>query len=477
MTNQTNTRTNGIKANSNISFPIGTTISVKNYAKFLEFEKIFSKFKQRGIPLLNLVEAVIAYKLTENLSLTKASDWINRDEVLQEFHLKSFEQRTLFRAIETIGENYQIIILDLQDILFKKYDFSHTDINMDWSSLILWGNKSDLGKYGYSRDHRPDKKQITFGVTELRKPINIPIGLTIAEGNLNDQKHFQMTFDQVKDKLKKGSNVIFDKGANSKENLNSVIASNMKFLTAKKLNRSDDQLIKKFWDLSPELVDSEKGIFGFKQKFPARTNYFFFSKKLQVEQFESKMRKASKYFKEAQEIQNSIDSKKKLPKKFLINNPLVDLKYELQTKLPSLSEQEAFEQVKKAAITGREGFFCLTSSENLTLKKALFLYREKDSIEKIMNSLKNEICIKPLRVWSTNSINGALLIGYLAQLIISLIRYDNVELKNNSTKFIKISLSNLTVTIEKLNFWKKRKIYSNFDPINKLICLQNQAIT
>ena len=129
---------------------------MKNYAKFLEFKKTFSKFKQRGIPLLNIVEAVISYKLTENLSLTKASDWINRDEVLEEFCLKSFEQRTLFGDIETIGENYQTIILDLQDILFNKYDFSHTDINMDWSSLILWGDKSALGKYGYSQGPCPD---------------------------------------------------------------------------------------------------------------------------------------------------------------------------------------------------------------------------------------------------------------------------------------------------------------------------------
>ena len=474
---QTTLRTNQIKFNENISFPVGTAISVKNYAKFLEFGRIFLKFKQRGIPLLNIVEAVISYRLTENLSLTKASDWINRDEVLNEFCLKSFEQRTLFRAIETIGENYQTIILDLQDILFDKYDFSHTDINMDWSSLILWGDKSALGKYGYSRDHRPDKKQITFGVTELRKPINIPVGLTIAKGNLNDQKHFQKTFDQVKDKLNKGSKIIFDKGANSKENLNSIIASKMKFLTAKKLNKSDDRLIKEFWDLNPELIDSEKEIFGFKQKFPTRTNYFFFSKKLQVEQLEAKMRKASKFFKEAQEIQQSIELNKKLPKKYRVNNPLVDMKYSIQTKLPFLSEKEAFEKVTKASITGREGFFCITSSENLTLKEALYLYREKDSVEKIMNSLKNEICIKPLRVWTTNSIKGALLIGFLAQLIISLIRYNNPKLKNTSTKFIKISLSNLTVTIEKLNFWKKRRIYSNFDPINQLICLKNNTIT
>lgn len=477
MRKQNKPRTNIIETNKNISFPIGTAVAVQKYSRKLNLLKIFSRFKQRGIPLSNLVDSLISYRLTENQSLTKASDWINRTEVLEEFSLKQFEQRTLFRAIETIGKNYDRVILDLQDELFSQYDFSHTDVNMDWSSLVLWGDKSALGTYGYSRDHRPDKKQITFGVAELRKPINIPIGLTIARGNLNDQNHFQRTFNQVKDRLKVGSTIIFDKGANSKNNLNSVIASKMKFLTAKKLNKSDDMLIEKFWKLKPEVIDADKGIYGFKQEFPSRTNYFFFSKHLQAEQLESKIRKASRQFEEAKEIQHSINLNKKLPKKYRMNNPLVDITYSLQTKLPFLSEKEAFECVKRASITGREGFFCLTSSENLTLEEALFLYREKDSIEKIMHSLKNEICIKPLRVWSDDSIYGALLIGYLAQLIISLIRYDNENLKKVSTKFIKISLSNLTVTIEMIGFWKKRRIYSNFDPINEIICLKNEAIT
>jgi len=457
MKKQKRPRTNIIETNNNISFPIGTAIAVQKYTQKLNLLKIFSKFKQRGISLPNLVDSLISYRLTENQSLTKASDWINRTDVLEEFSLKPFEQRTLFRAIETIGKNYDEVILNLQDELFSHYDFSHTDINMDWSSLILWGDKASLGKYGYSRDHRPDKKQITFGVAELRKPINVPIGLTIAKGNLNDQNHFQKTFDQVKDRLKVGSTIIFDKGANSKDNLNSVIANKMRFLTAKKLNKSDDRLIKRFWELDLKLIDMSKGIHGFKQEFPTRKNYFFFSKSLQVEQLESKIRKSSRQFEEAKEIQQSINSNKKLPKKYQVNNPLVDITYSFQTKLPFLSEEEAFECVKKASITGREGFFCLTSSENLTLKEALFLYREKDSIEKIIHSLKNEICIKPLRVWSDDSIYGALLIGYLAQLIISLIRYDNENLKTVSTKFIKISLSNLTVTIEKLKVMKSQK--------------------
>ena len=470
-------RTNTIKYNDNISFPVGTALAVKKYSGKLNFEHIFSKFKHRGIPLKRLVEALISYKLSENLSLTRGSDWINRVEVLEEFGLKPFEQKTLYRAIETVGENYQEIILDLQDILFELYDFNHTDVNMDWSSLILWGDKANLAKYGYSREHRPDKKQITFGITELRKPINIPIGLSIAEGNINDQTHFQTTFDQIKNRLRIGSKVIFDKGANGKENLNSVIATKMQFLTAKQLNTSDDKIIKKFWKMKPELIDLKKGIYGIKIPFPSRINYLFFSKNLQQENIASALRKAERLLKEAQDIEQAHRKGKALPKRFRVNNVLVKVIIEYQTKLKSLSDQQAFELVKKASITDREGFFCLMSSQNLTLKEALFLYREKDSVEKIMHSLKNEINIKPLRVWSDNSIYGALLIGYLAHLIISLIRYDEPVLKNLSTKFIKISLSNLTVTIEKLISSRKRRIYSSFDWINEIICLKNEAIT
>jgi transposase len=43
--------------------------------------------------------------------------------------------------------------------------FEETNINLDWTSRTLYGIKSKLGKYGYSRDHRPDKLQITVGIS------------------------------------------------------------------------------------------------------------------------------------------------------------------------------------------------------------------------------------------------------------------------------------------------------------------------
>ncbi|GBE56385.1 hypothetical protein BMS3Bbin16_00589 [archaeon BMS3Bbin16] len=180
---------------------------------------------------------------------------------------------------------------------------------------------------------------------------------------------------------------------------------------------------------------------------------------------------------EAETIQQSLENNRGLPKRYRINNPLIDCEYSYQTKLASLSESEARAILRKASITGREGFFCLVSNKDLTLREALAIYREKDSIEKIFHSLKNEVEIKPLRVWTEAGVCGALIIGFLAQLFISLIRFEHQEMKHTSPKSIKIGLSNLTVTVEKQKTGRIKRIYSNFNPLSTVILGQNYAKT
>ena len=72
---------------------------------------------------------------------------------------------------------------------------------------------------------------------------NIPIGLTIEPGNINDQTHFKLTYRQLSGRLREGSLVIFDKGANSVANTAMIRADNLQYMTAKKLNKSDDMII------------------------------------------------------------------------------------------------------------------------------------------------------------------------------------------------------------------------------------------
>src|SRR3989338_453781 len=138
---QTKLRTYTIKSNKNITFQIGTVVDVQKYHQKLDFDGVFGKHKKKGADINSLIHVLVSYKLTENQSISKGSKWINRKEVLDEFALDEFEERTLFRVLEIVGRNKEEIMLGIQDNLFARYEFEHTNTNMDWTSFILYGDK------------------------------------------------------------------------------------------------------------------------------------------------------------------------------------------------------------------------------------------------------------------------------------------------------------------------------------------------
>ena len=189
----------------------------------LNFCDIFSIQKSKGLDLNGLLIELLSYKLTENFSIKEAGKWLNQEEILDILNLERFHERVLYRILELLGRNKEEILSDILDSLFSVYDFEQTNLNLDRTSIVLYGTKSNLGKYGYSRDHRPDKLQITVGISELADPINIPIGVTVNRGNVLDLEHFSDTYNQVKSILKEGSLIIFDKGANTTDNILSLL--------------------------------------------------------------------------------------------------------------------------------------------------------------------------------------------------------------------------------------------------------------
>jgi transposase len=299
--------------------------------------------------------------------------------------------------------------------------------------------------------------------------------MTVEPGNVNDQEHFRRTYDQVRNILKEDSLIVFDKGANDKKNLDGIVLDSNDYLTSKKLNKSDDKVFASNDANVWERIDD--GVYALKRAFPSRFNYYFFSEKLKGEHLASRRRKAERLLAEARAIQNSLDGGKKLPKRFRINNPLVDVRYEYQTKLAAMDEEAALRLLFDEVVDGREGCFCLTSSRDMDAAEALRVYRSKDAVEKLFHSLKNEIEVRPLRVWSDNAVYGVLLLGFIAQLFISLTRYLVEPAKSVSTKFISRSLQNLTVTVVSSENGRTRRHYSNFDELNRAILTNFMAET
>ncbi|OQA41451.1 MAG: hypothetical protein BWY50_01806 [Spirochaetes bacterium ADurb.Bin315] len=301
---------------------------------------------------------------------------------------------------------------------------------------------NDLAKCVHSRDHRPDKRQVTLGVAQLAPPWSVPVAMTVEQGNINDQEHFRRTYDQVRNVLKDGSLIVFDKGANDKRNLESIVLDSNDYLTSKKLNSSDDAVFQAFDANAWELVDEEDGVYVSKRVFPSRVNYYFFSEKLKEEHLASRRRKAERLLQEARVIQDSLDDGREPPKRFRIDNPLVDVRYEYQTKLVGMDEEAALRFLLDEVVDGDEGCFVLTSSRDMVATEALKIYRSKDSVEKLFHSLKSEIEVRPLRVWSTNAVYDEFE-GFIAQLMISLTRYFVSPVKGVSTMFISNSLQKL----------------------------------
>jgi transposase len=165
----------------------------------------------------------------------------------------------------------------------------------------------------------------------------------------------------------------------------------------------------------------------------------------------------------------TIQEKKRPRQKYRSGNHFLQTHLSYTFPLTGLSREQAIERALQLSITGKEGFFALVSNKDFSLHEALQFYREKDCVEKLFNSIKNELHIRPTRCWTQEAIDGSILIVFLAQLVISLLRYKHASLRRVSTKFIMQSLSNFALTIIMGKNGAKNRVFSNFDWINTLI--------
>lgn len=460
----------------NISFSVGLFIIVEHY-----FEKLGLKTYLKTLVLRKKEEFVkrlillVCNRLEEYFSINYCAKKYGQNlDFLKEIDLEPFIEKSLYRDVKDLGENFYSSLHYINRSLANIYEFAKERVNIDWSSITLFGEKCSLAKYGFSKDHRPDKKQINFGVANVATKKNMPLMLTIQEGNVSDVTHFRTIFRQCLPYVSKESLFVYDNGGDSEKNRNQVLEANMHLLTRKRINSSDYLHLTKFKDYIKDkdfktivCLDKKKEVYGYYHK-PANSKYhtyYFYSKELANRKLKSKSKRVTKKIQEAEDIEAFYEKHNRLPSKYNIKNPLLDIKISVQKKLHKLDKTKAKKLLEKEDKSSFEGYFALVSSTKLTIRDAFQYYKEKDSIERLIGSLKNTIQIKPLRVRDEDTIRGLMLIGYISYLILGLIQFEVPELQSIDPKFIKLGLSDLTLTIKKENPDKIEKIFSNFNQI------------
>ena len=451
----------------NITTPLGGIASIDKVEK--EYGLITELFSNIGESkdFIGRVKVHLNNRLTHSVSVLQIPNMVN-PEVLSYFGLETLSERSLNRTVEKIGQSFHVIQRRYQNFLERKGLVDKIQ-NLDWTSAMLEGNVTELAAYGYSKDKRPDKKQIAIGVSVGSN--TIPAAITIQKGNTNDKKHFVQTYNIVKRVMKKGSLLVFDCGANTWDNKTRIVKDGYEYLTLRPkhvgtykpylnlFNSSTPvQITVKTKVVDGEEHDIEVGSgreylcvkIGDSNEF----KYVYFSRDL----FDGQIQKKEKKFK--RQIEKGNDLVKKAKKHKAIETIPSDAGWvELYPEV-----QATLKTIENPYINGLEGFFILESSADMDPEQVLLIYKDRGKAEKFIRDLKEGIELGPIRHWTTDAIIGIVFLSFLAKSIESLTLLSAKVSIDKNVKLLKKSLINLTLTIVKPENAFRFTLVSNISP-------------
>ena len=364
-------------------------------------------------------------------------------------------ERSLYRAIQKMGRLFPILMERYQNIISEKGLVDKNQI-VDFSSSYFEGKKAEMAEHGYSRDHRPDKKQVTWGIeTGLN---SVPTALTIQKGNLQDKLHMREMLKVSFRILEKESLLMYDCGGNSPWVKDKIVDNGYNYLTLKaKKVRTYKRHIKNFRKECTTIRIGEDEYLAVKRKSEKRDKewlYIFFSKKL----CEDQLRKKESKFIKRMEKGNKLAKKARkhtAVQMFPSKDGWIGLYPEIQQTLSN---------IENPYITGIEGFFILESSLDKTPEKILELYKQRDIAEKLIRCMKEGGELRPIRHWNKYAIIGALFICFLASAIINLTEKLCKKPDVKNFKLLKKYLGNLTLTVIYPDNGFRIRVVSNLSP-------------
>lgn len=439
---------------NNISINIGSLILINKIdSKYNLFDSVLTGLIGKTKHLKESVKAFIFNRLGKCVSINRLTE-IYPEETFEYLGFREKpKERTLYRDLERIGNKSKFILGNYQQLLKRNRLISKEQF-IDFSSSYFEGNNSELGELGYSRDHEPGKKQLTFGIATGMN--NIPSALTIQKGNVNDTKHFKFMLNTARKILDKGSLLIHDCGANSKANKERIVSLGYNYLTLKQKQRGPYQKYIKIFEESSKqkFIMNGREYSCVKVRESLEVKYIYFSKKLKDDQLRKREKKFRRELGKNDKILRKIKRGKEISR-YLSREGEIIAKGELQQTLA---------KIKNPFITGLEGYFILESSVDEDPEKILRLYKDRDKAEKLIRDMKEGTELRPIRHWSKLAIIGYLVIVFLTNCLIKLSYFLSKNSVVKNLKLLKKYLNNLTVTIVYNKSAFKFSVLSNIFP-------------
>jgi len=161
----------------------------------------------------NIIKALIINRIENPMSKNKAFAYIKKDYPFE----IDCQLENLYSSIDTLYSSKESIEIDLFNQLKKSLNLNLEKVHYDLTSSYFEGKKCEIAFYGYSRDHRGDRKQIVIGLVIVD---NIPVYHKVFEGNTVDKSTLISVAKHLKEKFNlKKPTIIADRGLFTQDNV------------------------------------------------------------------------------------------------------------------------------------------------------------------------------------------------------------------------------------------------------------------
>ncbi len=452
-------------------------VKIKDYGCTDFLEKIYRK-----IGLLDEVKSVfkdtyseimtiISFMLTENKPVYLAADWLEAN--YSSFSNINISSQRLSELFKNIGKTPD-----------KKFSFFRNWIHRnkpndivfyDITSISSYSEKLDIAEWGYNRD-KEKLKQVNMGLI-YGKNSNVPLSYNFNQGSISDVSTLKKTMEFNNELGLKEVLYIMDRGFYSQKNLDNI---------------SDEKLIIPVpysTNLAKDIVEENKNELSSDDNMMYYNDhlYYYLSRKKTINNKDYKIhvfRDKVKY-----EIRETEFYKEILNIEKRLNTVPFGSKDDLEEELRTIAKSKfRFFQIKnndnkfyierklEEIVKAKQRFgtvVYLTNSSKLFKEDVIRLQKNRDYIEKVFNSMKNELSQNRLRVNSSDRVDGKLFVIFLALIVnsyIEKIRKNSKTLKNKTKKEIFYELKKIKSVIYSNSFKqitelskRAKDIYDSFE--------------
>ena len=195
---------------------------------------------EASFPASNLVRLMVVNRVCDPCSKLALLEWLDG------VHFPGYEEdrpsyHHLLRAMDRLLAIKEQVEPAIAEKFLSLFDRQVDLVFYDITSTYFEGDRSigenDIRRYGYSRDGRFDRRQITIGLVMTRD--GIPLCHHVFPGNTVDKTTVAEVVRDIKSRFDLGS-VIFvgDRGMLSDESLETILKEELGFIVAHPLRRS-----------------------------------------------------------------------------------------------------------------------------------------------------------------------------------------------------------------------------------------------